>query len=225
MIGALVGVWALAPIMLAAARWPTWWAWIAPELTPMTWLQSTGLLLAAAAALLLAHTLQLFGLDERSDVVTWRLLAMGMAALAVDERFALHERLRDGVLAPSDVTVGFLPWVAPGDFLLLVIAVVGLALLPRFQRALDDDRGARRALLLAVVLSAIAVGMDSINPSSWTVAAERLEQTVEEVIELGGTLALLATVALRMLGILDLAAPPTPTGPSDADDQVDASRP
>ena len=199
---ALAAVWLVAPAVLMAARWPQWWAWVAPEQTPMTWLQSVVLVLAAASALLLAHVLRLSGV---TGPAVWWLLAGGFAALAVDERFALHERVRDGFLAPRGVTVPFLPWVAPGDFLVLGIGIVGLAVLPLVWRALADDRAARVALLLGVGLAVVAVAMDSIDPSTWTVAAERVQQTAEEVVELGSGLALLASVALRLLGVLEPA--------------------
>jgi len=225
---ALVAVALVTPALLAGARWPSWWAWIAPEQTPMTWLQSVALVLAAAAALLSAHVLRLAvpytatddadGVDgadptnrgATSGAAPWRLLAAGLAALAIDERFALHERVRDGVLAPRDVTVPFLPWVGPGDFLLLAVGVVGLAALPMVWRAIGPDTGARRALLAGVALAIVAVGMDSIDPSTWTTRAERIEQTAEEVIELGSALALLAAVTLRLLGLLDTSAADTP---------------
>ncbi len=225
---ALAGCWLVAPLLLAVARWPSWWTWIAPEQTPMTWLQSVALVLAAAATLLIAHLLTFHhaggrGADGRpateghvrpipDDTRVWRLLAAGLAALAIDERFALHERVRDGVLAPRDVTVPFLPWVGPGDFLLLAVGVVGLAVLPLIWRAMGDDRGARVVLHVGVGLAVVAVGMDSIDPTTWTTSAERVQQTAEEVIELGSGLALLAAVTLRLLGLLDRAtAAGTPT--------------
>jgi len=194
----------VAPALLAAARWPSWWTWIAPEQTPMTWLQSVTLVLAATGAVLIAHVVALGGTPRNAGAL--RLLAAGLAALAVDERFALHERLRDGVLAPRDVTVPFLPWVGPGDFLLLAVGLVGLAVLPLVWRAIGPDVGARRALLVGVALAAVAVGMDSIDPSLWTVSAERVQQTTEEIIELAGALALLCAVGLRLLGLLDTVA-------------------
>jgi hypothetical protein len=238
----LVAVWLVAPSLLAGARWPSWWTWIAPEQTPMTWLQSVTLVLAAAAALLTAHVLRLCGSDACTDDVhhvdaadptdrgapggatPWRLLAVGLAALAIDERFALHERLRDGVLAPRDVTVPFLPWVGPGDFLLLAVGVVGLAVLPMVWRAIGPDIGARRALLVGVTLAVVAVGMDSIDPSTWTTEAERVEQTAEEVMELGSALALLAAVTLRLLGLLDASVAgtrPEPDPPRAAEAPAD----
>jgi hypothetical protein len=214
LVVALSAIWIMAPLLLMAARWPSWWSWIAPEQTPMTWLQSVVLVVAAAASLLVAYVLQLAG--ERK-VTAWWVLAAGFGVLAFDERFAVHERVRDGVLAPRGVAVPFLPWVAAGDFLLLVAGLVGLALLPMVWRALRADRGALIALVVGVGLAVVAVGMDSIDPSTWTTQAERAEQTAEEVVELASGLALLAAVALRLLGLLDAATGP-PAQPAAADE-------
>lgn len=195
----LVTVWLIAPAALAAARWPQWWSWIAPEQTPMTWLQSVALVLAAALSLLVGYTLGHVG--ER-PAGPWWLLSAGFAALAVDERFAVHERIRDSVLAPRGIAVPFLPWVAPGDFLLLAVGVAGLALLPFVWRAFSLEPAARGPLIIGVLLASMAVAMDSIDPSTWTTDAERLEQTLEEVIEFGSGLALLASVTLCLLALL-----------------------
>jgi hypothetical protein len=208
---ALIALWIVVPPLLMVARWPSWWSWIAPEQTPMTWLQSVVLVLAAAGSMLIAYVL---GLSTAQRVAAWWVLAAGFAVLAFDERFAIHERVRDGVLAPRDVTVPFLPWVAPGDFLLIAVGLVGLALLPTVWRAVRVDPGARTALVVGVGLAVTAVGMDSIDPSTWTTEAERVQQTAEEMIELASGLALLGAVALRLLGLLD-AITTAPDHPAD----------
>ncbi|MFL1378658.1 hypothetical protein [Nocardiopsis protaetiae] len=213
---ALAVFWAVVPALLAAARWPRYWEWIAPELTPMTWVQTMALVLAAAGCALVALVTARIG--ERPRWIWWPLGA-GFFALAVDDRFALHERIRDGYLAPRGVTVPFLPWVAPGDFLIMGVAVVGLALLPFVWRAVRPDTGAALALAAGVVLSAAAVGLDSVDPATWSTAAERFQQSFEEVLELGGGLAFLAAVALRLLGLLDTHLParaPAPEQDRDA---------
>jgi len=197
---ALAAVWVLAPAVLALARWPQWWSWIAPEQTPMTWVQSVALMLASALSLLVAYVLHYTGGGRQS---MWWLLAGGFAGLAIDERFALHERVRDGMLAPRGVSVPFLPWVAPGDFLLMAVGLIGLAVLPFVWRAMGSDRAAQGALATGVALAVIAVGMDSIDPATWTLTAERIQQTAEEIVELGSGLAFLAAVAIRLLGLLD----------------------
>jgi hypothetical protein len=125
----------------------------------------------------------------------------GFSLLAIDERFAIHERVRDGVLAPRGVSVPFLPWVAPGDFLLLGLAVVGVIMLPAVLRLFRPDPWAVRAVVAGVVLAAVAVGVDSIDPASWTVAQERLQQTLEECVELVSGLSLLTAVLLRLLSL------------------------
>ncbi|XVX20889.1 hypothetical protein ACQP1U_03155 [Actinomycetota bacterium] len=198
---ALIGVAVLAPLALAAAQWPGYWRWIAAEQTPMTWLQSVVLVLAGVGAFLTAHVLRLLG--ERPW--PWLVLGAGFTFLALDERFAIHERVRDGILAPRGVSIPFLPWVAPGDFLMMGVALVGLALLPGILRALAADRAARRALLVGVALAAVAVGMDSLDPSTMTQGQERLEQTLEECLECAAGLAFLCAVGLRLLGAIGRA--------------------
>ncbi|NYH55135.1 hypothetical protein HNR06_004724 [Nocardiopsis arvandica] len=199
----LIVLWVLVPVGLAAARWPRYWVWIAPELTPMTWVQSVALVVAGLGCFLVALVLRTVG--GRRWI--WPLLGAGLLALALDDRFALHERVRDGYLAPRGVSVPFLPWVAPGDFLILGVAVVGLVLLPAVWGAVRADRAAATALVVGVVLSAVAVGVDSIDPGTWSVSAERVQQSLEEVVELGGGLSLMAAVVLRLLGLLDAHLP------------------
>ena len=210
---ALVAAWLLLPLLLMVARWPSWWSWIAPEQTPMTWVQSVVLVLAAAGSMLVAYLLRP---SSTQPTNAWWILAAGFGALAFDERFAVHERVRDGVLAPRGVRVPFLPWIAPGDFLLVAVGLVGLALLPTVWRAVRPDPGARAALAVGVGLAVTAVGMDSIDPSTWTLQAERVEQTTEEIVELASGLALLAAVVLRLLGLLDAVAR-TPDDGSEVD--------
>ena len=201
-LAALLVIWVLVPPMLFVARWPSWWTWIAPEQTPMTWLQSVVLVLAAAACLLVGWlSVRL----EHPHTRAWWLLAGAFAALTLDERFAVHERVRDGFLAPRRVSVPLLPWVAPGDFLMLAVATAGLLALPTIVRAVRPEPWALRALVTGVVLGAAAVGLDSIDPSTWSVAAERAQQSAEEVIELGSGLALLGAMTFRLLGLLELA--------------------
>ncbi len=218
---ALTAAGVLAPLALAVARYPSWWAWIAMEATPMTWLQSVVLVVAAVGALLVAHVLTLLHRSADgpapSGARTWLLLAAGFGALAIDERFALHERVRDRILAPRGITVPFLPWVAPGDFLILAVAAVGLALLPMVWRAVRPDPAAGRALLLGVTLAVLAVASDSVDPSTWSVQGERIQQSLEEVVELAGGLAFLAAVWLRLLGLLEPALAPAAVRPASPD--------
>lgn len=194
----------LAAAVLIAARWPRYWAWVASEQAPLGWLESVLLVLCAVVAAHLALDALLTGLPARAPGV----LAAGFTVLALDERFALHERLRDGLLAPAGVRVP-LPWVGPGDFLLLGYALAGLAVLPLVLRQFRGDGVARALFLAGVALAALAVAADSVDPERLPLAVERAEQTVEELVELAGcTLLLLGLVRLHFLRLAGMTAPP-----------------
>ena len=197
----------VVPTLLALARYPRWWEWIAPEQTPMTWFQSVVLVVAAVVSGLAWYVSRL---TARRPRLGFALLAVGFAALAFDERFAIHERVRDGYLAPRDVRLPLLTWVGPGDFLILALALVGLALLPLVLRSLGRDRQALTHLVVGVLLAVIAVGMDSIDPSTWSVEAERVQQTLEECIEFWAGLNFLGAVTVSLLALLGGLTTPAP---------------
>ena len=206
-VGALIALTIVWPLLLAGARWPAYWEWIASEQTPMTWLQSVVLVVTGCLAGLVGLVVRHTGAGRRERAAWW-LCAAGFLALAVDERFAIHERVRDGFLAPRGVALPFLPWVAPGDFLVLLVGLVGLAALPLLWTAVRADHAARTALLVAVGAGVLAVGVDSVDPATWSLEGERLQQSLEEAVELISGAALLACVSLRLLGLLGALLPP-----------------
>jgi len=192
---ALVAAAPFAALLLAAARWPTYWEWLAPEQTPMTFVQAALLLLAATcAALSAAHAT--LSRQDRGSVRRWSVLAIGFFALMFDERFALHERLRDGFLAGFGVG---LPWGAPGDYLLAILLVAGLLALPWLWPVLASDPLARRLFLAAVALAGIAVISDTFDVNRMTLAAERLQQSLEEVVEALACACFAASMAVALL--------------------------
>lgn len=165
--------------LLAAARWPAYWAWVAPEQAPMQFFQVAVLLGGVFTAALLALVAALRG-ARRGDVAIWLVVAAGFVALALDDRFYVHQRLRDAYLAPTGVG---LPWGSPGDVVLVGYALAGLAFLPLVLRLLSADRLARSLLVAGVALTAAVVAADSRDVESMSTAFERLEQTLEEVAE------------------------------------------
>ncbi|RVX46455.1 hypothetical protein EDD27_9340 [Nonomuraea polychroma] len=184
-------------VVLGAMRWPRYWEWLAPEQTPMTWLESVMLVLCAGVALLMAAVIYL---RDQPAARLWLLLAAGFVWLALDERFAVHERVRDGYLAPSGVSP--IPWGAPGDFILILYGIAGLALLPQVLRLFRPDRLAFVLFGAGVLLAVVAVASDSIDIHAHSIDVERVEQTAEEIAELASFTCFLLAMTLRLLAIL-----------------------
>lgn len=183
------GAWAVVVGYLVVAvlvTWPSWWRWIAPEAAPSREL-STMLLLASAAVAVSRSR------NRRGDTARWLVLAAGFVVLAADERAAIHERLRDRLLAPNDIDLPFVPWAQPGDIVLVVVALVGLAIVPWLSAAIRGT-GARRWFTLAIVLAVTAVGLDTLPIEDYSIGAERLFQTGEEVIELAAAASFLSAL-------------------------------
>lgn len=144
-----------APAALAAAKYPRYLLWIAPELRPMTWLQTVVLVLAAAAAGLISFTGSLRGWSGWQRL-PYAALGLGLLYLALDDRFAVHERIRDRILAPRNLRIPGLTWLASGHFQMRPMAVAGLLLLPFVLRALRRDRLAFLLFILGAVTAAVA---------------------------------------------------------------------
>jgi len=119
--------------------------------------------------------------------------------------------MRDHVLA--DLGVG-LPWGSPGDYLLLLYLGMGLFLLPALLKLLRRDRPSAWMFAAGAFLAGVSVLADSLDMRTMALATERLEQSLEEVVEtlagsllagslllyFGGRLARLARIHDRPLG-------------------------
>lgn len=185
--------------LLIALRWPDYWLWINFENTPMTSLEVAVMFAAALVALSAGSRAWLNNDPEYRE---WWLLAAGFGYFALDDRFALHERLRDKVLIPHDIQVAVFPWGGPADFLLLTYAAIGLALLPRLAGLFGPDTRARRRLFMAVGVALLAVLLDSVDLNRLSEPGQRLEQTVEECLELTAQVLFLQAFLLAWLARL-----------------------
>lgn len=190
----------LIPATLVAVfligRWPEYWKWIASEDTPMTSLEVGVLYTTALACWGSAATSHLRGLY--ADRGRWLFLGAGFFWLCLDDRFAIHERIRDGFLAPRGIAIPFLP-IAPGDFILLVYMVIGLASLIWLLPLWRAQRQARSHFLAGVGVAVLAVLMDAYDIHGLSLGLQRLEQTVEECLELIAQVLFLQGVLLAWL--------------------------
>lgn len=190
-------------LLLLGAGWPQYWRFIAAETTPLTWLESVLLLLTAFVAGLIAYIEGLAGQKSRRVVQGWIAIALAFAWLALDERFAIHERLRDQWLKPTGIKL--LPWMEAGDWVIPLYMLCGLAAVWSIWRLLGKDRATRQFFVAALLLAACAVLMDTIDIRRLDKGMERLLQSVEEGIETFAMTAFLSSflcVWMRRLKIL-----------------------
>lgn len=176
---------------LFIAQWPQWWKWIIFERTPMTWLESVLLVLTGFTAFLnsfIAHYQQ-----EKNLFWLWFLFGTGFIGLALDERFAIHERIRDSILAPRNIK---LPWTSPGDIALLLIMIGGLLLLPRFLKLFHNNSTAKKSLLIGVGLTIVAVISDSFDVHGLSLSFQRWLQFFEELLETSAQICFFTAVFL-----------------------------
>jgi hypothetical protein len=166
--------------LMIAASWPDYWRYVASETAPLAWLESVLLLLTAFVAGLMAFTENASG-GSRKTGLSWAVMAAAFVWLSLDERFALHERLRDRFLKPTGLRL--LPWMEAGDWIIPLYAVCGLAAVWSIWRLLGRNRTARRFFAAALLLAFWAVAMDTINIRELDKDTERLLQSVEEVLE------------------------------------------
>ncbi|UVI30726.1 hypothetical protein [Paenibacillus spongiae] len=223
LIAAAFVIGAVFVLLLLAVKWPRYWEYIASEQTPMTWLQSVvwfGCGLLALLSLTLVYARRGF----RLEAAVWLLLAGACFFLMADERFALHERVRDHWLKPADIRL--LPWMGAGDFVILLYAVVALCFLVYIYRVFKVRKAAWIWFCIAAGLAAAAVVMDSFDVSRMSKDAERLEQTLEEIVELTSVLALLSAKLLMLNHNLMAWATPDSnvSGPAAADGTAETAR-
>ena len=168
-------------VFIVIVQWPNWWMWVVFELTPMTWLEST--ILYTCAMIAFGCFILSFLYKENNKAKLWALLSFAFFYLSFDERFAIHERIRDKILAPNNIRIPFLFWIAPGDFILLIFLVIGIFIVPQVLGLFKVRKLAYYCFLIGVGLSAAVVIVDSIEVKQMSVEFQRLEQFVEEIVE------------------------------------------
>ena len=171
---------ALFILLLFIAKYPEWWKWIVYEQVPLTWLESS-LLLGSSFFAFICFLFTFLNKDR--NFIWWTLLSAGFFALSFDERFAVHERIRDSFLAPHGVRVPFVSWISPGDFLLLFAMIIGLAMLYKIIKLFKYRKTVLILFISGVILASIAIIMDSIDIHDYSVSFQRVEQFIEEIFE------------------------------------------
>jgi len=105
--------------------WTLFWG----EHNAITWFSTVQLLLIGLVAYVnheasaLMRRLEIAGSARHQWI--WLVFALGFVFLALDERFEIHEALREDVMQPAELFVG-IPYLKPGDIGLFLYFMVGL---------------------------------------------------------------------------------------------------
>ncbi|MXQ53570.1 hypothetical protein [Shimazuella alba] len=164
------------------AKWPNWWEWTVPERSPMTWLQSLLLFSNALAASILViwNYLQ----SDKSKMFWWALLALGFAYLMLDERFAIHERIRDLYLAPNQIKIPVFFWTSDGDFILLLYGLIAMLFIFPYFKLFQVRKAAVYWVISSFSVAVISISMDSISFKSYPRIVQNIQQFSEEILEI-----------------------------------------
>jgi hypothetical protein len=164
------------------AKWPNWWEWTVPERSPMTWLQSLLLFSNALAAstLVIWNYLQ----SDKSKMFWWALLALGFAYLMLDERFSIHERIRDLYLAPNQIKIPVFFWTSDGDFILLLYGLIAMLFIFPYFKLFQVRKSAVYWVISSFSVAVISISMDSISFKSYPRIVQNIQQFSEEILEI-----------------------------------------
>lgn len=174
-------------LLLVLVKMPNYYKWIIPEDSPMTWLESV--LLYSCFLLGVGNFLvQLFqNLKEKNSsnrhLIAWSIFSLGFLYLCLDERFTIHERIRDLILSPRKIKLFVFFWTAPGDFILLLLLSLGLFILAKFWKALVHDKSTAILLGSAIFAAIFATLFDSFSFHNCSIEMQRLQQFIEEIFE------------------------------------------
>ena len=138
----------------------------------------------------------------------WAVFALGFLVLALDERFNIHEALRDSVFEPSGLftEVG---WLLPGDVGLYLVFFIGIACSVFLRDDLIRARYALAFFIAALALTLPTLIIDSLRDSAMAEWPMRrfLDYTFEEVGEIWAQLffllSFLCVFAWRLEGMSD----------------------
>ncbi|HBN84767.1 MAG TPA: hypothetical protein DDZ89_13085 [Clostridiales bacterium] len=167
--------------LLTVIKLPDWWSYIILESSPMTWFESV--LLFACAVFAWLNAMFTYLQNEKKPFVLWGLLGIFFIGLSLDERFAIHERIRTLFLAPQDIKNPLFFWTDTGDFVLITVLLIALLFLPVYLKIFKERKSSLILFLVGLGFSVLAIVMDSIHVKGYSMEFQRLEQYVEEVLE------------------------------------------
>jgi hypothetical protein len=191
--GAAIAINVLLPLgtfVYASVMDRTFWRLFADEDGPTEWFSSVQCLAIAAVAWANYAMLRVWRgrpspTPQTRYPLVWIAVAVGFTILGLDERFDLHEQLRDAVLRPAGLFLD-VPYIVSGDVGLYIFLIGGIALLAPLIAELRHCSPAFPLLCASFLLGIIVVVIDSLaDPTMREWPAYRFwDNPFEEVGEL-----------------------------------------
>ncbi len=162
-----------------------YWSYIIYEKSPMGYYEA--LLLFFCFLIALLNFIVSHRYEEKWNL-SWIILTLGFLYLTLDEKFAIHETIREEYFKPNNLTLEFLFWVEKGDYVLMFVFLVGLCAMPILYKEIKKYRKSMILFLLALIFTAGAVFTDSIDLKGIDFSLQKFIQYMEEVFETTGML-------------------------------------
>ncbi len=162
-----------------------YWSYMIYEKSPIAWLDT---FLLFSCCVITAINLFFSFKKNRKINIAWLILSIGFLYLTLDERFAIHESIRENILKPQNVKIDILFWVEKGDYVLIFLAIIGLMLTPIIIKEIRNNKKALIYFVIAIIFSLLAIGDDSIDLKGLDIGLQKLLQYIEEVCEAFGML-------------------------------------
>lgn len=186
-------------LFLTVISFPDYWKNIIYERSPLTWVES--LILFSCSLVTFFNFLFLKKQSVKLPII-WLLLSCVFMYLSLDERFMIHEGIREKILKPNHIQFNFLFWVEKGDYVLFVFMAAGISLLPFILKELRSNKSAFLFYITGMIFSAFAVLTDSIDLHGKNLQMQFLIQYAEEMLETSGMLCFLNSFTAKFFEIL-----------------------
>jgi hypothetical protein len=178
---------------------PHYWKNIIYEASALTWVESV--ILFSCSFISVFNSLLGKKLSGKFSFV-WLLLSCIFLYLSLDERFMLHESIRERILKPNHFQLKFLFWMETGDYVLFIFMIAGLSILPIIFREIRNNKSALLFMIAGVTFGAFAVFTDSIDLHGRLLHTQYLIQYTEELFETLGMLCFFNSFSAKFFEII-----------------------
>ena len=197
--------------VFALATETAFWRLFASQYNASEWLSSMICIVLGLLAVSITLT-RVHAQAARVEQRLWIVTAAGLFWFALDERFDLHEWLRDTLVRPAGV-FDEIPYLVAGDIVLYVYLAVGLGICWSLRHEFIRT-GARCVLLVAALLTALsAIVIDSLDGAAlralpnwrmWDYAYEEVAEIWAELLFLTLLISVLEHRVNEQLGTVAL---------------------